>query len=213
MLRIRAEHLAIARAGLPLAAGLSFTLERREALVVLGANGSGKSTLLRTLAGLLPAAAGSVRLEGGGEDWPDIAAACHYFGHLNAMKPVLTVEENLEFWQRFQGAPAVPVAAALERLGLAHARTLPYAYLSTGQKRRAAAAKLLLNHRPVWLLDEPTAGLDAAAAETFAQLMRDHLAADGLLVAATHAPLGLDDARTLELADHRARPHVAGAES
>jgi heme exporter protein A len=198
-LRLAASDLAIARGGITLAAGISFALASGEGLIVTGANGAGKSTLLRVIAGLLGAAGGTVTLEGGGDSWPDVAAASHYLGHQNAMKPALTVVENLAFWQSFNGAPAATPDEALEQTGLSHTRDLPYAYLSTGQKRRISIAKLLLNERPVWILDEPTAGLDARSSRDFAGLMGRHLAGDGILIAATHVPLGLDNLKTLEI--------------
>ncbi|MGE3645091.1 MAG: heme ABC exporter ATP-binding protein CcmA [Beijerinckiaceae bacterium] len=205
--RLCAAGLAIARGGRTLAAGISFDLEPGGALLVTGPNGAGKSTLLRVLAGLLPPAAGSVRLDGGGERWPDTGAASHYLGPQNAMKPALSVQENLAFWQDFGGEPAMSVAQALERVALPQTLALPYAWLSTGQKRRIAIARLLLNYRPLWILDEPTSGLDAAAVADFAAMMQAHLDGGGMLVAATHLPLGLRDARTLEIGG------AAGAET
>jgi heme exporter protein A len=216
-LRLVASDLAIARGGITLAAGISFALASGEGLIVTGANGAGKSTLLRVIAGLLAAANGTVTLEGGGEAsqdeaWPDVAAASHYLGHQNAMKPALTVAENLAFWQSFNGAPAATPDEALEQTGLSHTRDLPYAYLSTGQKRRISIAKLLLNERPVWILDEPTAGLDARSSRDFAGLMGRHLSRGGILIAATHVPLGLDNVQVLEIgapADGTAKAQAA----
>src|SRR5690606_3613965 len=148
----------------PVFDGLAFDLGEGEALVVTGANGSGKSTLLRVVAGLLPPAAGMIRLEGAdGEEFPSVAAAAHYLGHGNAMKTALSVEENLRFWREFDGSPHLSAAEALEMVGLPQVAGLPYGYLSTGQKRRVAIARLLVGHRPLWLLDEPTAGLDKAS--------------------------------------------------
>jgi heme exporter protein A len=108
------------------------------------------------------------------------------------MKTALTVTENLDFWQRFTGEPHLPIAEALDVVGLGGIGHLPYGYLSTGQKRRISIAKLLINHRPIWLLDEPTAGLDKASEERFAALMTAHCAANGIVVAATHLPLGIE---------------------
>lgn len=198
-MRLAASGLAIARGGLTLAAGISFTLGQGEGLIVTGANGAGKSTLLRVVAGLLRAADGQVTLDNGGDRWPDVAAASHYLGHQNAMKPALTVAENLAFWQSFNGEPNATIDEALEQTGLTHTRDLPYAWLSTGQKRRIAIARLLLNERPVWILDEPTSGLDAQSSRGFAALMGRHLEAGGILIAATHMPLGLDNLQTLEI--------------
>lgn len=190
-MRLIADNLAAERGGEPVFSGVSFALGEGEGLVVTGPNGSGKSTLLRVVAGLLPATEGAIRLEGGGKDWPEPQAACHYLGHQNAMKTALTVEENLRFWRDFCGAPHLDIGEALDMVGLPQVAALPFGYLSTGQKRRIAIAKLLVSYRPIWLLDEPTAGLDAASERQFAALMRAHLDDGGILVAATHIPLGL----------------------
>lgn len=207
-MRLVADNLSGERGGEPVFSKIGFALEGGQALVVTGPNGSGKSTLLRVVCGLLPAAAGSVRLEGGGEAFPTPASACHYLGHQNAMKPALTVRENLDFWQRFAGAtgeifsgqPAILSASeALEAVGLSAIPHLPFGYLSTGQRRRVAIARLLVSFRPVWLLDEPTAGLDKASEARFAGLMKSHCAAGGIIVAATHLPLGLEKAGELEM--------------
>ncbi|RWG95811.1 MAG: heme ABC exporter ATP-binding protein CcmA, partial [Mesorhizobium sp.] len=181
--------------------GIEFALERGEALVVTGPNGAGKSTLLRVIAGLLPPAEGKVKVEGGGDEFPSVASASHYLGHLNAMKTALSVEENLGFWRAFQGEAGLSVGQALETVGLDGLGHLPFGYLSTGQRRRASIAKLLVSRRPVWLLDEPTAGLDKASEERFAGLMRGHCREGGIIVAATHLPLGLEGAKTLRMGD------------
>ncbi|TIW93018.1 heme ABC exporter ATP-binding protein CcmA, partial [Mesorhizobium sp.] len=174
-MRLIAENLGGERGGETVFAGIGFALEKGEALVVTGPNGAGKSTLLRVIAGLLRAAEGRVQVEGGGEAFPTVAAAVHYLGHLNAMKTALSVAENLRFWRDFCGEPALGVDEALETVGLGGIGHLPFGYLSTGQRRRASIAKLLVSHRPIWLLDEPTAGLDKASEERFAGLMRGHL--------------------------------------
>jgi heme exporter protein A len=190
-MRLIAEGLAGERGGEPVFSGVSFALGAGEALTITGPNGAGKSTLLRVLAGLLPAAAGAARIEGGGADRPDVAAAAHYLGHQNAMKTALTVTENLAFWRDFLGEPHCEVDEALEMVGLGDIGHLPFGYLSTGQRRRAAIARLLVSYRPVWLLDEPTAGLDKASEAQFSALMGAHLEDGGIIVAATHLPLGL----------------------
>jgi len=176
---------------------VSICLGETQSLILTGPNGAGKSTLLRILAGLLPSAEGVVRIEG--VEPPSVAAACHYLGHLNAMKATLTVTENLRFWQEFLGEPRLAAGDALEMVGLHGIGHLPFGYLSTGQKRRAAVARLLVCHRPVWLLDEPTAGLDAAAQLQLSAIMRNHLGGGGIIVAATHLPLDLPGAEELPL--------------
>ncbi|KRA00400.1 cytochrome C biogenesis protein CcmA [Mesorhizobium sp. Root157] len=191
-MRLIAEGLGGERGGEMVFSGVNFALDAGHALIVTGPNGSGKSTLLRIVAGLLPAAQGSVRVEGGGDEFSAVAAACHYLGHQNAMKTALTVSENLDFWQRFNDEPRLAIDEALKVVGLGGIGHLPYGYLSTGQKRRVSIAKLLINHRPIWLLDEPTAGLDKASEERFSALMSSHCTNGGIVVAATHLPLGID---------------------
>jgi heme exporter protein A len=191
-MRLVAENLGGERGGERVFSSVSFMLGQGQSLLVTGPNGAGKSTLLRVIAGLLPAAAGEVRLESGGEDWPGVQAACHYLGHQNAMKTALTVAENLAFWREFLGEPHMEAQEALETVGLGTIGHLPYGYLSTGQKRRIAIAKLLVSHRPVWLLDEPTAGLDRSSEAQFSDLMKVHLEDGGIIIAATHLALGLE---------------------
>jgi heme exporter protein A len=150
------------------------------------------------LAGLLALGGGSIELEGG-EDELTLAEQSHYLGHRDAMKPALSVLENLAFWRDFLGGEVGDprenkenLEQSLSRVGLDHAALLPAAYLSAGQRRRLSIARLLAVRRPVWLLDEPTSALDAAGQALFADLARDHLARGGLVVAATHAPLGIE---------------------
>ena len=201
-MRLVAENVSVARGGQVFFSGISFSLAAGEALVVSGPNGVGKSTLLRVLAGLLLDSEGSVTLEGG--DYEQVAEACHYLGHRNGMKHALSVGENLAFWQRFMHsengrAPSPDIAHATEAVGLAGLEHLPFGYLSAGQQRRMAMARLLLFWRPVWILDEPTAALDAGSIEIFAGLVSRHLDDGGLVVAATHQPLGLKAPRSLVL--------------
>jgi heme exporter protein A len=200
-MRLIAENLGGERGGDMVFSGIGFALDLGQALVVTGPNGSGKSTLLRVIAGLLPVAEGRLLLEGGGEAFPSIASVCHYLGHQNAMKPALSVAENLRFWRHFNGDGQLGVEEALETVGLGGIGHLPFGYLSTGQRRRAAIAKLLVSHRPLWLLDEPTAGLDKASEGRFAGLMTRHLEGAGMIVAATHLPLGLDGATELVMGE------------
>jgi len=190
-MRLEADNLAGERGGETIFAGLSFALGDGEALVVTGPNGSGKSTLLRIICGLLAPQAGTVELTEDGTVLP-VRAACHYLGHQNAMKPALSVRENLLFWQKFNGAEALDIDEALEAVDLPGVEHLPFGYLSTGQKRRVSIAKLLVSHRPLWIVDEPTAGLDKASEARFAEIMRGHMREGGMIVAATHIPLGLD---------------------
>jgi heme exporter protein A len=180
---------------------VAFALESGDALVVTGRNGSGKSTLIRTVAGLLPAEEGTVEIRIKTRLVERAAEACHYIGHRNAMKRELTVEENLVFWKRFagdfEGGAGIDPEAAAEALGLAAILHLPFGYLSAGQQRRMAMAKLLVSWRPVWLLDEPTAALDMQSEEIFAGLMTAHRDRGGIVIAATHQELGLAGAKRL----------------
>ena len=193
------DSLACERGGRQVFADVSFSLPAGEALIVTGRNGSGKSTLLRVIAGLLRAAAGRLELSGGGDD-AGVAERAHYLGHLDAAKPSLTVAENLQFWARFLGAPAdASIEPALEAVELAALADLPAAYLSAGQKRRLSIARLLAVKRPLWLLDEPTSALDAPSQDRLAAFMREHLAGGGMIVAATHGPVGLEAPRELKM--------------
>ncbi|RWP37357.1 heme ABC exporter ATP-binding protein CcmA [Mesorhizobium sp.] len=200
-MRLIAENLGGERGGEAVFSGINFALGKGQALIVTGPNGAGKSTLLRIVAGLLPVAAGRLLVEGGGEDFPSVASACHYLGHQNAMKTALSVAENLRFWRDFSGADFLSAEEALAMVGLDGIGHLPFGYLSTGQRRRAAIAKLLVSRRSLWLLDEPTAGLDKASEERFGGLMREHLQDGGIIVAATHLPLGLEGAQELRMGE------------
>jgi heme exporter protein A len=197
-MRLSAADLTCRRGSRLLFSGLDFALSAGEALVVTGRNGSGKSSLLRLIAGLLRADGGRISLEGGDSEL-NLAEQAHYLGHQDALKPSLTVRENLRFWSAYLGPAESPPERALERLGLDGLADLPAAYLSAGQKRRLSLARLLTVHRPVWLLDEPTAALDAEGQVRLADLMRGHLARGGLILAAAHGPIGLTNAEELRL--------------
>jgi heme exporter protein A len=188
---LEVARLAAGRGGFPLFSDVSFRLAPGGALRVTGPNGSGKSTLLRAIAGLVRPDAGTVRLERDGAP-ADRQDCLHYLGHANAMKPQLTVAENLAFWSAHAGGDAGGEGwqGALEAVGLARVARLPFGYLSAGQKRRVAIARILATPRAVWLLDEPTAGLDRDASALFETLLDAHLALGGIVVGATHVPLG-----------------------
>lgn len=195
--------------------GIDFTVGRGEALVITGPNGAGKSTLLRVLAGLLPAETGGFLLLGDDGSNLPVADHAHYLGHRNAMKRELRVSENLGFWKQFQTGDegrGLTVGAAIEAVELEGVGHLPFGYLSAGQQRRIALARLLVSARPVWLLDEPTAALDKRSDRLFADLVGRHLAGGGIAIAATHQPLGLDNVRRLEL-DGTHRALASGAEN
>jgi heme exporter protein A len=196
-MRLKADGLACTRGGREVFHGLSFSLAAGEAMVVTGRNGAGKSSLLRMIAGLIRISAGRLEFDGG---TPDISLAeqCHYLGHQDAMKPSLSVGENLGFWTSFLGANRA-VGAALDAVDLRPLADLPAAYLSAGQRRRLSIARLVAVPRPIWLLDEPTSALDTPSQKKLSELMSGHLAGGGMIVAAAHGPIGLERARELKL--------------
>jgi heme exporter protein A len=200
-MRLLASGLKCVRGGREVFSDLSFEVQAGELLAVTGRNGSGKTSLLRLIAGLLAPAEGSLALAGGDTELT-LPEQAHYLGHRDALKPALSVIENLKFWQDFLGGKPSDSQQSLEAVGLAHAAHLPAAYLSAGQRRRLSLARLLAVRRPVWLLDEPTTALDTTGQDMIAGLMRDHLASGGLIVAATHSPLGLA-AKELRIGDAR----------
>ncbi len=190
-MRLSASKLTVERGGRIVFSDLSFTIEAGRSLTVTGPNGAGKSTLLRALAGLLPPAGGTISLTPASD--ATLSEEAHYVGHADALKNLLTVAENLEFLGPMldAGRGGIPVEEALAAFRLSHAAHLPAAYLSAGQRRRAALARLLVAKRPVWLLDEPLTALDIGSQTLMAEIMKAHLAEGGLIVAATHTELGL----------------------
>jgi heme exporter protein A len=203
---LEAHDLAARRGIARLFAGLSFGVEAGQALVVTGANGTGKTTLLRMLAGLSAPDGGEIRWNGRkvGPFDSMLRSVMAFAGHHTALKDELTTEENLTALVALAGEP-VPresIRRALESVALTRQRTLPARVLSQGQRRRIGLARLLLVRRPLWILDEPVTALDAAGTHLLARLVAEHLEAGRIAVAATHAPLGLPEARvrTLKLA-------------
>jgi heme exporter protein A len=197
-MRLFASALACRRGGREVFAGVNFSVASGEALTIRGRNGAGKSSLLRMVVGLLRIEEGKLALEGGDPELT-IAEQAHYLGHQDALKPSLSVVENLRFWSGFLGGSYGAPAEPLTKVGLDAVAEFPAGYLSAGQRRRLSIARLLAVKRPIWLLDEPTSTLDDAAQERLAEFMRTHLAGGGLILAATHAALGLDGASELQL--------------
>jgi heme exporter protein A len=209
-MRLTASALACVRSGRNVFSGLDFSVGSGEALLVLGHNGAGKSSLLRMIAGLVRVEAGTLTLADGDPEL-SLAEQAHYVGHQDAVKPALTVRENLDFWAHYLGDGA-PVQPALDALALADLSDLPAAYLSAGQKRRLSLARLVAAPRPIWLLDEPTSALDTGSQERLAGVMRRHVAGGGIIMAATHGPIGLAGTQELRL-DRRPGAAVAMAET
>ena len=189
-MRLSASDLACRRGGREVFAGISFSIGSGDGLAIRGRNGAGKSSLLRMVAGLLRVTDGRLALEGGDPELT-VGEQAHYLGHQDALKPSLSVAENLRFWSGFLGASAVDIGEPLAAVGLDALADLPAAYLSAGQRRRLSIARLVTVKRPIWLLDEPTSTLDAAAQQRLGELMRAHLSGGGLILAATHGALGL----------------------
>jgi heme exporter protein A len=191
---VLAANLSVARGGVTVLTGLTFSVGAGQALVLRGQNGSGKTTLLRTLAGLQPPVGGVLDLN------PDAVA---YAAHADGLKSTLTVAENLAFWSEVYGGPAIaPAVAAMDLATLTGRRA---GELSAGQKRRLGLARLLVTGRLLWLLDEPTVSLDLASVALFAGVIRQHLAGGGAAIIATHVDLGLPEAEELDLGPFRTR--------
>jgi heme exporter protein A len=198
-----AEKLVLQRGGRTVVDGLSFRLDSGEALLLTGPNGSGKTTLLRALAGFLSPASGTILLV----DAPaerERGELSHFVGHFDGLKSHLTVAENLAFWAAYLddeggGAQRERLEAALDRFDLAALADIPAGYLSAGQKRRLALARLGVAERPLWLLDEPTVSLDAASVALLVKAVAGHIAGGGLAAIATHVPMALERACEIRL--------------
>ena len=190
--RLRVEGASAFRGDRLVLDAIAFDLPAGGAVLVLGPNGAGKSTLLRALAGLKRLDAGRITLDGAAEFTGLVA----YLGHQDGLKPGLTARENLGLTTRISGLDA---DQGLDALGISSLADLPARMLSAGQKRRLALARLVVSGAPLWLLDEPTLGVDAASVERFGVVLARHRAAGGMVVAATHLPLPLPDATELHL--------------
>ena len=193
-MHLNVQDLSVARGGIAVLEGLSFTVNPGQALILRGPNGIGKTTLLRSLAGLQPALNGEINA-------PNESIA--YAAHSDGIKHVLTVRENLEFWADVFGTN--DIAPALNAFELEPLANRPAGALSAGQKRRLGLARLLVSARPIWILDEPTVSLDIHAVEMFANAIRAHLVGGGIALIATHIDLGLE-ADILDITSFKAKP-------
>jgi heme exporter protein A len=191
---LTAERLACARGERRLFDGLSFSVRAGQALAVEGANGAGKTSLLRLIAGFLAPVAGRILVktsQGESDDAEERGRLVGWLGHLDGLKPQMTVLEQLAFYARLYAVRDADLPALLAEVGLARQAELPCRYLSAGQKRRLALARLVVSRRPLWLLDEPFAALDTSGQALMGQAMARHCGEGGIIVAATHDPLGL----------------------
>jgi len=199
-----ARELACIRGERPVFRALSFALLPGSTLVLRGPNGSGKSSLLRILAGFLRPAGGTVTWNG--EDMQEAPEAhrarTHYVGHLEAVKPALTVSEHLAFWAAAKGF-AKAGENILPTLDMADLADVPGRFLSAGQKRRLSLTRLLATPAELWLLDEPSITLDSDSAARLETMLARHRAGGGMAVVATHADIALPNAETIDMADHR----------
>lgn len=200
-MQVIAENLAIRRGEDLIFNDVCFKLREGDGLTVTGPNGVGKSTLLRGLAGLLPFETGAFAIVDEQQDEKELHEYCHYVGHENAMKSELTVLDNMRFWQEQMGVCDISLSPqeAAEAFDLSHTLDLPFGFLSQGQRRRIALTKLFVSHRPLWLLDEPTAALDKASCDNFDKLVDKFLQSGGIVIAATHVPLGFRQTKTLNM--------------
>ena len=195
---LKIENLTCIRGGREVFKDISFEINSGQALQITGLNGSGKTSLLRIIAGLIRFPSGQISYTGcNGE--ANLSKFCHYFGHSDSIKPALTVSENLNFWRSIMGNQIETISNSLETLGLSHLEKISASYLSAGQKKRLSLARLLVNKRPIWLLDEPTTSLDSAAMNTLTTIMTDHINSGGILLVTTHSPLNLINAKELLL--------------
>jgi heme exporter protein A len=177
--------------------GISFEVGDGQLLTITGPNGAGKSTLLRIIAGFLPATDGDILVD----PTPDAprGTLMHYLGHRDGLKSAMSVRENIDFWRATAGSSGLSPIEALDRVRLDHLIDLPAAYLSAGQKRRVAIARLVAVYRPIWLLDEPTAALDTQSEQELGSIIREHIEAGGMALAATHLQLPVEATKNLAL--------------
>jgi heme exporter protein A len=197
-MRLSGNGLTVERGQRPIFRDLNFAAMSGELVALTGPNGAGKTTLLRLIAGIIRPKAGTVDLEGGEGDLA-IGQQTHMIGHQHGIKPALTVEENLRFWKDFLGGETLQ--GGLEGFGLETLRDFPAGVLSAGQRRRLSLARLLVAPRQIWLLDEPTTGLDQRSLVLLGEHMRGHLDHGGIIIAATHGTLGVKPTAIIALGE------------
>lgn len=204
-----ASGLAASRGGRRLFEGVAFAINPGGALVLVGPNGAGKSSLLRLLAGFGRPTAGRITWDGDDitADLDEYRGRLQILGHADAVKPALRVDELLGFWIALSGASATParIATALAAMGLERLAATPCRFLSAGQRRRLALARLAAYDRPLWLLDEPSVGLDVDSIALLSALIAGHRERGGMVILSTHQDLGLDAGQRLSLADYPPR--------
>lgn len=206
--QLRTETLSIGAGPIELLDKLSFTLEAGDGLILRGPNGSGKTTLLRTLAGLHRPSKGTIKF--GKSESPEdftISGNCHFLGHKNGLKGTHNVRQNLDFFMTFSGQKTIALNDIASILNIKALLDVPVSLLSAGQARRTAFARLLIERRPIWCLDEPTAALDEHSASSVERLAQEHLASGGILIASTHGDFlaGNKNCRTLSTSDYTPR--------
>ena len=201
-MKLVGENLTCERGERVVFKGLDFSVDAGELLVLKGPNGAGKTSLLRLIAGLIEPANGHIALDGGQPDL-SIGQQSHLVAHQSAVKPSLTVRENLSFWSDFLGGG--DIEASLDAFALRPLADFSAALLSAGQLRRLTLSRLGLVPRVLWLLDEPTVGLDANSTDSLRAAMQAQLERGGMIIATTHVDLGMRKARTFDFADLEAR--------
>lgn len=207
MTRFHGQGLVCVRGERTVFQGLDFTLEPGGALILIGPNGAGKSSLLRLMAGLLRPYGGRLMWDDADalDDIDEHGAKLHYVGHHDAVKPVLTANENIRFWAELRGSGAANVAAALDALDIQHLYDVPGRFLSAGQKRRVNLARIIAAPAPLWLLDEPTTALDKATIKRLEHAIQVHRDAGGMVVLSTHADVNMPGAKVLDVAQFAAK--------
>jgi heme exporter protein A len=213
-MRFFGENLTCVRGERIVFAGLNFSLSSGDALTLVGRNGSGKTSLLRVMAGLTRSTAGTIAWDDGAvsEDPGRHHGRLHYVSHQDAVKPVLSVQENLMLWTRLRRGTEDGLAAGLDRFGLTALADIPGRYLSAGQRRRLSLARISATPAALWLLDEPTVALDRESVAALSEAIADHRAGGGMVVVATNVDLDLTNSMTIDLRKFAAPQEVSTAD-